>query len=140
MQMSSILKIVGLLTAGRRFADSQLLQRYLGQVVQAVAVTVVFALFCGALILGGFAVLYRVLLVYTDLNTVGSAGVVLGLLLLLTLVTGLCLRRMLCRLRNVPQLTQFVQSPVRTRVEDVIDAFIDGVKNPDKAHRNDNRS
>lgn len=137
--MGSILKIVGLLTAGRRFADSQLFQRYITQIIQTVAATVLFALFTGALVLGGFAAIYRALVVYTDLNTVESAGIVLGLLFVLVLVAGIYLRSMMRRLRNVPQLVQYAQAPMRTKVESVVDAFIDGVKNSDKAYRNDNR-
>lgn len=123
MKISSLISVMA---AGRGIATITLYRRLLSGAAMAVALAMLAAMLLGALLVGALYVCY-VLLVQSGLE-MQAAMLAVGLLaLLLTAVAVYAAIVSVRRLLLVPKQLVQIHSPVGSRVNEVAEAFMDGL-------------
>ena len=124
--LSTIGKIVGLITLGKGFTQTLMFRKFLSGVAAVVALTIITGMMVGSLMLVSIYGIYLALMNYgleptaAMFATVGIAVFITGLLIFFTLAH-------LRRLADVPKQLMQTESPVAQRMSTLADSFVDGL-------------
>jgi hypothetical protein len=127
--MTKLGTILGIISLGRSFAGTSLYRKFLSGVAVVICMMIVTGMIAGALLLGAFYGVYQGFMYYgmestpALIATFGLGAMVFAILVMLTL-------NHLRSLVSIPQMLVRDENPIASRATDMVQAFIDGFRQP----------